>query len=406
MSSKKRSQPSSPSFPWRAAVPTVLVMGLVGAYNYAREDMTELIGSGLNKAVHGAKELGLDLSSPKNKKFAHQRGWSSMRPILVDVDGDGRNEVFSIVRDHMMTSYSVKCMNNTDWSQRWATKIGPYKNALGTPQLRWLPEQQLFIASLGATIRALDPQSGEERWVAKGTDKVEKMGVAQGTLWVNTVDEKRLAIRAATGQALPSSTAWPKEMTYLASDADQEFLSRWQPFGDEQLKLKEVKLERTYCDATRMKVAQDGDRFVEHCTDPRGIAYATRRKGTELPFLVSYDREKKEGSWMTPLSDPEAIEVISREPMVTFSYPHDKAESVFAAYRIEDDPEVRLARISMKTGEMLALSSYTTSSHSFVHSISTDEHYLYMRVDEALLVLDPKEGDIVKQLGVIYSAKQ
>lgn len=105
---------------------------------------------------------------------------------------------------------------------------------------------------------------------------------------------------------------------------------------------------------------------------------------------------------MTQLNDPDAVEVMANAPMLAFSYPHPKADSVFAAFLMKDDPEVRLARVSMKNGQVESLSSYSTSRRSYIQGIATDEHYLCMGVDEALLVLEPKKGKIVKQLGVVY----
>lgn len=400
MSAQKSKRPTTSMYPWKAAIPTLLVIGLGGIYHFAREDVNKLVGQGLLKAADGAKELGL--TGKANERMGRQEPWSSDRPILADVDGDGRNELFSVVHTSMFSKYAVQCMSNTDWSLRWSTKIGDNKDALGVPQLRWLPEQKLLVTALGATIRALDPKTGEERWVAKGTDKVDKMGIAQGVLLVNTIDEKKLAISAQTGEVLPASYQWPNEWTYLASDKEGQVLRSGDGFREDAPEFKEIRVEDTYCAADRVKVVQQADRVVGRCTDTRGIAYAERAKGTEFPFLVSYDRKTKKGLWRLRLSEPDVVEVLEHPPLVTFSYPHDKADSVFAAFLMEDDPEVRLARVSLKSGEMQALSSYTTSRRSYIQGISTDEHYLYMRVDQALLVLDPKEGDIVKQLGVIY----
>lgn len=391
---------ASSSYPWKAAIPTVLVVGLAGVYHFAKDDVNKLVGEGLVTAAQSAKELGL--TGKKNARMSGQLPWSSDRPILGDADGDGRNELFSIVHNSMFTGYSVQCMNSTDWSNRWSTEIGPNKNALGNPQLRWLPEQKLLITALGATIRALDPKTGEERWVAKGTDKVEKMGIAKGNLLVNLVDGAKLAISAQTGELLPASYQWPKEWTYLAHDKEGQFVDSGIAFREQRPDLKEVNIRESYCSADKVKVVLENGKAVGHCVDPRGIAYAERKKGTAFPFLVSYDREKKQGNWMAQLSDPDAVEVLKNRPLITFSYPHDKAESVFVAFRIQDDPEVRLARISLKNGDMESLSSYSTSRRSFITGIATDEHYLYMRVDQALIVLDPKAGEIVKQLGIIY----
>lgn len=106
------------------------------------------------------------------------------------------------------------------------------------------------------------PFSSWGSWVAKGTDKVDKMGIAQGTLLVNTIDENKLAISVKTGEVLPATYQWPKEWTYLASDKEGQVLRSGDAFREKVPELMEVEVKDTYCAADQVKIMQEEGKVV------------------------------------------------------------------------------------------------------------------------------------------------
>jgi LSD1 subclass zinc finger protein len=225
----------------------------------------------------------------------------SARPFIVDANGDGTDDyVFLITKPLADSSIHLSAYSGTDHTELWQTaSLGTMQSISGQPAVYMAPDAALV--SIGASVTAYGLANGTRRWTGNLPDRPKRFAWRGETLVVETVDETASAIDLAQGKVTKTQPdagdrAARSDAGYdlIVSDAELDLASDQFP---------ELRVQQAFCPTEARK-------GPEECDYPRGLAYATRVKGSAVPFLIGYTRPDLESHWQEQLTPPGSIQTL------------------------------------------------------------------------------------------------
>lgn len=386
-------QPKGTTF--RAWLPYLGLLTAAGGLMYFSSHLQDRAASFEDTAVDAAasgeeKERASDEISPFDQ-------WRSDRPLLVDIDDDGQRDlVTSGLRTRVDDNLWVWAMSTKDWKRKWAFSLGPYSKISGHPRLLWHPESQSLLVGLGNSLRAYNIKDGSQRWQSHLSDKIEKIFSKEDTLWVLSADKTVQRLRVADAEVLPKASSIPKDAKKMREDDARETLRHQSRIQFPRLTFEGLRVESLLCDGQHLR--QSPKRFFEwRCELPSEIAFALRRKGSKVPYLLRFDPQSKKAMWKIQLTPPGSLVTLDRSDP-----PHmelDGAGALYLGLRIDGEKQDLLRKISLRDGSTLWELPLNHNDSSRLQGMVADGDRVYLVVGGGLVVLSAQSGELIKLSG-------
>lgn len=270
--------------------------------------------------------------APPPSQPARARGWESSHPLLVDVDGDGIEDVIGVQREVTPDSMRLAALSGADGHVLWNTRrLGTYLE-LYRHVATLAGSTVLFFDATGAPdLDAYDARTGVKKWHAVPPEIVSAIcgARADGKLTLVTKDEARFTLDLATG-ALNRQIRKPTVCPALPSTEPRRVVDflRQGPH-------RNVQPPGMTNDAV---VGGKGSWIIAGHKSP----------GTEIPMLAVLD-DKEKLVWST--------QVPGREPMKAKRYAPDRVaydeRTIAVGYERPDTDTAWLTAFDRATGRRL-----------------------------------------------------
>lgn len=332
---------------------------------------------------------------------ARQYRWESARPFVVDIDGDGNEDVLGIIQVMGQTDLAIVAISGADWRVLWETPIGDRSTMPDQPRLRFVEVQgqPLVLFAMGAAIRAFDAKTGQQKWVANLPDKSELMLQQGDSLWIRSIDESAHAVALQTGAVTPTKEGPAKDAKPLRDDEGYDLIP-----DNDQLDLAtdvfpELRLEHAYCPPELLELRIDRKHWDPiPCTWKHGLAWASRNKGTAVPFMLGYEPGSKQERWRIQLTAPGSLETID----AGFNQPRGEFvddDAIISFSPSDSNGAVTLRRISMLDGTTKWEHTINRKLTENLDGMVVGKGRLYADHGGCMIVLDLATGAEIERLG-------
>ena len=325
--------------------------------------------------------------------------WNSGRPLVADLNGDGSDDMLAMGSISGETKVQLFALSGTDDQPLWRVELGTHASMPGTPRVLYAAESNLALFALGAALHAYDGKTGDSRWLASMPDVVEHVAMGEGVLWVAATDGSFHHVTLADG-SVKGVDAWPEQgLTLLPEDKRFELIpSTWEP-GLASDAFDDLRVVQAFCPRDRRIMAMDDGRMAApRCPEAPGLAFATRRKGSSVPFLVGYDPQTKAERWRQQMTTPGSIEGVKGgfgQPRAVFV---GDGEAIVSFARASDDGVSRLRRLQLSDGEVVW--EQTVKTHlGQVDGLRVGSDRLYLVSAGAVHRFDLATGEFRGRLG-------
>lgn len=329
-----------------------------------------------------------------------QYQWQSGRPFATDLDGDGSEDLLGIIQVMGTPNLSIVALSGADWHVLWETDIGDRSTMPEQPLLRFVDDHDTVVFAMGAAIRAFDGKTGQAKWVANLPDKTSMIVLDGDQLWARSIDESIHTIALATGSVTPtkgepSATAKP-----LRTDYGYDLIPSNRQLGLEYEQFADVRIETAFCPPELLAVTLEPVRGFESipCTWKHGLAWASRTKGTSVPFLIGYDPATKQERWRNQLTPPGSLETIDsgfNQPRAEFV--DDDAVISFSPSTANGAATIR--RIDMATGASEWEITLDRKMTENVDGMVIGKDRLYVDHGGCMVVIELANGNLIERLG-------
>ncbi|MCA9680851.1 MAG: PQQ-binding-like beta-propeller repeat protein [Myxococcales bacterium] len=370
-----------------------------------------LIGVGVTIfAVSSAQQLTEEITSQVlggNSAAATQDGrnfrWESGRPYIADVDGDGTEDIVGLIQPNGGSEIVVTAFSGKDWSSMWEAKVGDRSTMPGQPELRFLPEQKLALFALGTTLHAYDAKTGSERWVANLPDKIDAVALDGDKLWVRTIDETGSFVTIADGKVDKAEATPPASAKAMRTDAGYELIPDERTLDLEYQQFEGLSVQAAYCPKEEQGILSAHSFDKKECSNPHGLAFATREKGSQVPFLLAYDRKSKAEQWRVQLTAAGSLETVDTgfgQPRIELIGPPDQqSDAIVSFVRSNESNDARIRRFALADGSSKWEVVITRKTTENVDGMVAGSTRLFVNYGGGLHVLDLGTGESQAKLG-------
>ena len=322
--------------------------------------------------------------------------WDSSRPFIDDVNGDGTEDVVGLIRLQGSQEVLLMAMSGTDWSTLWEIELGKRSEMPGQTELRYEPKSQLLSFSIGTTMTAYDAKTGAERWISNFSDGIDEVRLDGDHLWVGTIDKKGSEVSLADGKVTPGEAEPSDSAVLLRDDEGYELIPALDDIDLPDKKLGDLRVVQGFCPKHELSRAGNG---THHCAHPRGLVYAVRSKGTQVPFWVGYDPVAKTESWRVQLTKPGTLETVDSG----FGQPRAElfGDDAVVAF-VPEDNNSRIRRISLVDGSTAWEVTLTQTMGSNVEGMVVASDRVFVTYGASVHVLSLADGAEQAVLGSLF----
>lgn len=332
---------------------------------------------------------------------ARQYRWESGRPFVADLDGEGSEDIVGIVQVMGQPELSIVAMSGADWRVLWETPIGDRSTMPEQPRLRFIDQQgqPLVLFAMGAAIRAFDGKTGQQKWVANLPDKSQVMLLDGDALWVRAIDESTHTVALASGAVTPAKDGPSKAAKPLRDDEGYDLIPDNDALDLANDVFAELRLEHAYCPPELLEVSLERKHWDPiPCTWKHGLAWASRSKGTAVPFLLGYAPDTKKELWRIQLTAPGSLETIDSG----FNQPRGEFvddDAIISFSPSDANGAVTLRRISMLDGATKWEHTLQRKMTENLDGMVVGKQRLYADHGGCMVVLDLATGAEIERLG-------
>lgn len=350
--------------------------------------------SSIDRGQAGGRTLAVEGSS------ARQYRWESGRPFAADLDGDGSEDLLGLIQVSGGSTLSIVAISGADWHVLWETDIGDRSTMPEQPRLRFVDDPSTVVFAMGAAIRAFDGKTGQQKWVANLPDKTDVMVRDGDQLWARSIDESIHTIALATGSVAPAKGNPSPAAKPLRTDYGYDLIPSNRQLDLEYEQFADVRIETAFCPPELLQVQFEPVRGfgVVPCTWKYGLAWASRSKGTSVPFLIGYEPATKQERWRQQLSAAGSLETIDsgfNQPRAEFIA--DDAVISFSPSNANGNATIR--RISMADGATKWSTTLTRALTENVDGMVIGKDRIYVDHGGCMVVLDLATGNEIERLG-------
>ncbi|PRP90180.1 hypothetical protein ENSA5_67020 [Enhygromyxa salina] len=368
---------------------TCLPMLIGGMCTFMGLQTTSELLDGLGVGFEGSNKSGVN---------ARKYGWNSKRPFVADVNGDGTDDIIGTITEPGSEQLLLTAMSGSDWSTLWEVDLGKRAN-LPNSALYFEPQSKLVLFGVGAALYAYDGGSGAERWVASLPDALEVVTVDGDHLWVATIDEAGHDLDLASGKVTPAASEPGAAVKTLRDDTGYELIPE---LGKLDLKYDQydgLRVQQAFCPEQDLPFAlgRRDSAEAKRCANPHGLAFATRDKGTDVPYLIGYDRGTKAETWRVQLTKAGSLETVDR------GLGQPRAEYVGAdaivSFVPSSDNNARIRQLSLVDGSTKWETTLTRTSVENVDGMVVGDGVVFVKYGQRIHVLSQADGEELVRLG-------
>lgn len=329
-----------------------------------------------------------------------QYRWESGRPFAADLDGDGTEDLLGLIQVMGGSTLSIVAISGADWHVMWETDIGDRSTMPEQPRLRFVEQPHTVVFAMGAAIRAFDGKTGQQKWVANLPDKTDVMVLDGDQLWARSIDESIHSIALATGTVTPAKTTPSPTAKPLRTDYGYDLIPSNRQLDLEYEQFADVRIDTAFCPPELLQVQFEpiqGFGAVP-CTWNHGLVWASRSKGTAVPFLISYEPATKQERWRQQLTAPGSLETIDsgfNQPRAEFIA--DDAVISFSPSTANGNATIR--RIAMADGATKWETTLTRGLTENVDGMVVGKDRVYVDHGGCMVVLELATGKEIERLG-------
>lgn len=275
-------------------------------------------GLGSTSSAPGGGDLSLsDVGEGETAGEAGEAGplqFESDRPLVMDVNGDGVEDLVARVRRGAGREVAVVALSGKSWQELWRHQV------VGSRASKLHEGGELVFVSQGNQLTALESASGARRWMASVEDGVSIVLPRGDRVAVLLRNGVTLELLMATGAPYEHRA---KAITELTRDDSRLWVSNLgRDFPPPREAKERLRFEMFYCPdgmllwgktVTRTQGPITDKRTTYGCKAPRALSFATQAKGTRIPYLVGLGRGGKL-LWEERLTPPESLEAVSGTP--------------------------------------------------------------------------------------------
>ena len=321
--------------------------------------------------------------------------WVSQRPFFEDIDGDGNEDIVALLQPLGASMLELTVLSGSDYAKRWSVSLGD-RSDLPQTILAISPDHDLALVTMGAALRAYALSDGSQRWVANLPDKVEVLAANGDGLVVTSADESVSLVAPGSGAVSELDAKAADKAKPLRTDKGYELIPRHRELDLKRQHFDKLTLERAFCPAEKMTIK---DHRRATCSHEHGLAFATRAKGTRVPFIVGYDpsTKAKPELWRVQLTEAGSLETVGsgfEQPRAEFvegdaivSFARDK----------EEGPRVR--RVDLATGETKWETKIGAEHIPHLNGMVIGTKVVAVSVGQSMHMLSLADGSVQAKLG-------
>ncbi len=330
---------------------------------------------------------------------ARQYRWDGGRPFAADLDGDGTEDLLGLIQVVGTPSLSIVAISGADWHVLWESDLGDRSTMPEQPHLRFVAEQNLALFAMGAALRAFDGKTGQQKWIANLPDKTDGLLLDGDTLWARSIDDSVNTIALATGAVAPAKGEPSPNAKPLRTDERYDLIPSNRQLDLEYEQFADVRIDTAFCPPELLEPRLEPARGFEptSCTWKYGLAWASRNKGTAVPFMIAYDPNTKQERWrqqLTPAGTLETIDTGFNQPRAEFV--GDDAVISFTPSKLKG---VTIRRISMSDGATKWEATLTQKLTENLDGMVIGKDRLYAAYGGGMVVLELATGKELERLG-------
>jgi outer membrane protein assembly factor BamB len=354
------------------------------AFRQAEESQREMRKKMQEKANEAKRILNERLSRMKRSagggaaRAGRQRPGAfrmeSDRPLAADVNEDGIADL--LVRG---AGGVVAALDGTSAAVLWRkTMSGGYARKI------FVVEKTVLVAH-GMSLTALTLKDGQQRWTTKLPDRADQLERRGSDLAIETGDDERLTLNAATGKKQPGRTA---PFKVLAMDDGRKWMSNLGPAF--RLTGRTRRARMYYCRHGQVlrgrTVTRRSGPFISRsttygCRDKRALVFAVDQRGRQA-FIIGLQKGRGK-VWEHPLA--------GRAQRFGGSTPVVDIHGDRAAVVHKDHSQATLMLLSMTTGK-LQWTHAITGRRPNVRGVVLTHKRVFLRVDSWVEILDAATG--------------
>lgn len=394
-------QPPMPVFPAQAktragsgvatfvvimAIVPILIGGLVSFF---------LLRSGVSTFEQFNQQLDGALNSMR--RF----NWTSGHPMVVDVDGDLTDDVVGTIQEIGEQKLLLTAISGSSYATLWEVELGR-RTDLPDVKLYLEPSAKLLLVALGPALHAHDLTSGAPRWVASLPDKIETLALDGDHLWVATIDKATSSVTLIDGKVSPTTLTPSATAKPLRDDGEYDLIPELGKLDLEYNQFEGLSVRQAFCPVEDLpiSVSRRHDDDSKRCSNPNGLAFATRDKGTAVPFMIGYARDSKAERWRVQLTKAGSLETVDTgfgQPRAEFF--GDDADQAIISLVPSVDNNARIRRVSLTDGSIAWETTLVRKHIENIQGISVGRDLVFVNYGQSLRVLSLADGRELSTLG-------
>jgi len=319
--------------------------------------------------------------------------WASQRPFLADVDGDGTDDIIALAQPLGGSVLQLVALSGQSQAKLWTAELGERSN-LPQARLSIVPEHKLALVPVGASLRAYGLDDGGQRWIASLPDKIQSVARGEQGLIVTTVDDAVSLVALSSGQVSEADSEAADAATSLRDDEGYELIPSHSELDLQRGQFDKLRVERGFCPAAELDIKNHRQAA---CTAEHGLAFATRAKGTKVPFLIGYDPRDKSERWRVQLTEAGSLETVGS------GFEQPRAEFVGGDAIVSFAPDkhdgARIRRLDLRTGETKWETTLASERNAHVNGMVVGDALVVVNFGQAMVLLSLADGKVNAKIG-------
>ena len=339
------------------------------------------------------KHLEAAVTKAKGEKIS----WATYRPYVLDVNGDGVDDVVGKISDRESgkTVYYLATLDGKTFKLLWRGQKVPKRGSQ-----TYLAPAHLLMTHVNV-LRAFSLESGKQAWQATLPDRIEKVYKGEGTVVLKTKDKAWHEVTLESG-AVAVRTSKKQPRFQLPTEKRFDLIPRRALINVRQSQWKDLRVQRSFCPSElTSNISPKGRKLPWHSSkaycyfDGPGLAYAVRAKGSKVPFLIGFDPRTREITWKRQLTPEGSLEELGSG----FDQPRAelyKDRAAFLYHRPEKSLSLDLVKLD--DGKVLwsaQLTYFGSSDHPASMVLRKDRLYVTAGWGK-LAILAAEDGKLLK----------
>jgi hypothetical protein len=324
--------------------------------------------------------------------------WSSGHPMITDVDGDQTDDVIGTLQEAGEQKLMLSAISGSNYATLWEVELGRLTD-LPDVKLYLEPSAKLVLVAMGPALHAHDLTSGTPRWVASLPDKIEVVALDGDHLWVATIDQATSSVALIDGKVAPTALTPSAAAKPLRDDGEYDLIPELGQLDLEYDQFEGLRVAQAFCpiEDLPLSIGRRHDDDSKRCSNPHGVAFVTRDKGTAVPFMIGYARDSKAERWRVQLTKAGSLETVDTgfgQPRVEFF-----GDEAIISLVPSADNNARIRRISLTDGSIAWETTLTRKNIENIQGIGVGSNLVFVNYGQSLRVLSLADGTELASLG-------